>query len=571
MSAEAAIQKAIVAVLRADARVAALVSGRVLDRVQLNTELPYVHIRSLQAIDDGSDCVDGWEIFVDIDAWDGGVGKVGAARLVDAVRRALHEADLTLDVPYRCIEILHRDSSIDTEPDGLTTRGRMTFHALVERTDFFETISSVGASAGASGAAGVLSGLFIAAGLAAGLSGTTALTPVARLDDPAYNTSGVSATFTNSNRTMTHAGADGSYDTARGTYGISAADTVIFDVQVGSSSSETAMGIGNASQSATAYAGDTGNNSIALWGTGEVYLNGAVLASGSVTFGANNTVGVKVNGATRQIWFRRVGFASGAWQGPYSFAAVTGTVFPCVTVGSAAGSHGIATLDFTTIGSGSIDTGFYKIAGFDNIVVAGDSYAYATYLPTNARYSEQLLARLGTSPRNVKMTNTGYQFGQTSAEEVSRYVADIRSKLSSAARANILITVPTTSDLKTSGITIPQMITNHQTWVNSAVSDGWTVLVGTLPTWDYAGNPTYTLDSKAAAIQHDAGVRALTGIYAVFDLAADPNIGTDSDYTNLTYWHGFVGGDTIPHPSLNGYTKFVDLLEPLVDSARGFA
>jgi hypothetical protein len=133
MSAELAVQKAIYDALQFNAAVDALVGDRIYDRVPANATMPYVHIRSLQAVDDGSDCVDAWEIFVDIDAWDNGVGKPGASNVVSAVRMALHEVAMSLVEPYSLIAIDHRDSAIDTEADGLTTRGRMTFRTLVER------------------------------------------------------------------------------------------------------------------------------------------------------------------------------------------------------------------------------------------------------------------------------------------------------------------------------------------------------------------------------------------------------------------------------------------------------
>lgn len=133
MSAELALQGAIVAALRAvPALMAAPLQGRILDRVTLGQARPYLHLRSFQGVDDGSDCVDGLEIFADLDVWSEGVGKPEASRIAGIVREALHEKPLPLGAPWSLVEIAHRDTTID-DSEGLLVRARMTFRALVER------------------------------------------------------------------------------------------------------------------------------------------------------------------------------------------------------------------------------------------------------------------------------------------------------------------------------------------------------------------------------------------------------------------------------------------------------
>ena len=132
MSVEAALQKAIVGRLKGDAPLTALVAGRVYDRVPAGAALPYVHIRSIQVVDDGAECIDGAEVFIDLDAWSNAVGKVEASRVASAVRKALHEVPLPLDEPYALTEIAHRDTDVGDGGDELLTRARMTFRALAE-------------------------------------------------------------------------------------------------------------------------------------------------------------------------------------------------------------------------------------------------------------------------------------------------------------------------------------------------------------------------------------------------------------------------------------------------------
>lgn len=140
MSVELALQKAIVAKLRGDSALLALtgplpapaVGARVYDNVPAGTSTPYVNIRSLQAIEDGADGVDGQEIFIDLDAWSNEPGKVQVLHMARAVRLALNFAALVLDEPYALVEITHRDTQVDPPSDGVTNRARMTFRALVE-------------------------------------------------------------------------------------------------------------------------------------------------------------------------------------------------------------------------------------------------------------------------------------------------------------------------------------------------------------------------------------------------------------------------------------------------------
>jgi hypothetical protein len=132
MSVEAALQKAIVGRLKGDATLTALVSGRIYDRVPPDAPRPYVTIRAIQVVDDGAECIDGAEVFIDLDVWSNAVGKVEASQAAGAVRKALHEAALPLDEPYALIEIAHRDTNVGDGGYELLTRARMTFRALVE-------------------------------------------------------------------------------------------------------------------------------------------------------------------------------------------------------------------------------------------------------------------------------------------------------------------------------------------------------------------------------------------------------------------------------------------------------
>ncbi|TPM59153.1 DUF3168 domain-containing protein [Mesorhizobium sp. B2-2-4] len=61
------LQRAIYAALTAP--VLPIVGAKVFDTVPADTPSPYIKIGPAQIFDDGTACVDGWEVFTDIDIW----------------------------------------------------------------------------------------------------------------------------------------------------------------------------------------------------------------------------------------------------------------------------------------------------------------------------------------------------------------------------------------------------------------------------------------------------------------------------------------------------------------------
>lgn len=125
-----AIQVAVVTALKGDMAVMAIAKG-VYDRVPFNAALPYVNVRDIQVLDDGADCVVGYEINLGLDAWSDKPGRTEASRLAAAVTAVLHEADMAL-VGFRLVDIMHSSTTIGPEPDGILSRARMEFRALVD-------------------------------------------------------------------------------------------------------------------------------------------------------------------------------------------------------------------------------------------------------------------------------------------------------------------------------------------------------------------------------------------------------------------------------------------------------
>jgi uncharacterized protein DUF3168 len=134
MDADLELQGAIVQALKADPAVAALVGPRVYDTVPSNPppQFPYISYGPSDMLEDDYDCITGQDISVQINAWSRAVGFPEVKRISDAVRAALHDADLQLAV-NALVMIEHRQSRTMRDPDGLTSHAALDFAAWVER------------------------------------------------------------------------------------------------------------------------------------------------------------------------------------------------------------------------------------------------------------------------------------------------------------------------------------------------------------------------------------------------------------------------------------------------------
>lgn len=128
------LQQAILGALTATGAAGSLVSGRIYDAVPRNTEpgKPYITFGAFQVIDDGAGCIDGAEVYVTIDVWSVTVGSIEAKTIAAAVAADLNGADLDLSPDHHLVEILHQNTRVLADPDGITTHAVLTFRALTE-------------------------------------------------------------------------------------------------------------------------------------------------------------------------------------------------------------------------------------------------------------------------------------------------------------------------------------------------------------------------------------------------------------------------------------------------------
>lgn len=129
------LQVAIIACLKADAVVSALIGGRIYDRVPQGVGLPYISFGPTQDVPEPADGLDLSELFVQLSIWSDDPGFAEARRIAKAVIKALAHAfaggDLVLtDNALAYLECDGRRHLRDA--DGLTSHVALTLRAGIE-------------------------------------------------------------------------------------------------------------------------------------------------------------------------------------------------------------------------------------------------------------------------------------------------------------------------------------------------------------------------------------------------------------------------------------------------------
>jgi hypothetical protein len=126
------LQKALVAVLKADAGVNAIIAGRIYDAVPGGAVKPYLSFGPFQMLPEHGSCLDGGEAFVTLDGWAAGPDTVQVKQLGAAVAKALDLAPIVLDAPPRLVEMTIEQTQYMRDPDGITAHAVITVHALTD-------------------------------------------------------------------------------------------------------------------------------------------------------------------------------------------------------------------------------------------------------------------------------------------------------------------------------------------------------------------------------------------------------------------------------------------------------
>ena len=128
-----ALQKSVVAALRADAGITALLGSpaRLYDDPPRDTAFPYVSIGPAQLADWDTASERGHLHRLHLDIWSRQGGRKEARAILAAIEAVLHDAALSLD-GHRLINLRFEFADIFRDEDGETMRGTVRYRAVTE-------------------------------------------------------------------------------------------------------------------------------------------------------------------------------------------------------------------------------------------------------------------------------------------------------------------------------------------------------------------------------------------------------------------------------------------------------
>lgn len=129
-----ATQVALIAALKANAAVTALVGSRIYDEPPQDVKFPYIHITEISPYAEDTDCTQGATVQIGLQAHSRSIqGRVECVRVAEAVQSALHRNEGALTVSgHNLIEMIFQTYVTDRDPEGRGYTSRMAFQALLE-------------------------------------------------------------------------------------------------------------------------------------------------------------------------------------------------------------------------------------------------------------------------------------------------------------------------------------------------------------------------------------------------------------------------------------------------------
>lgn len=127
------LQDALIKALKVSGALPTVVGGRVYDQVPGKPDYPLVSLGDGQVLPDKAECIDGVEVFLQIDVWSRKVGYAETKQIAAAVIAALDEVDLTV-VGFDVVVFELSGVQYMRDPDGLTRHAAITFRSLIQST-----------------------------------------------------------------------------------------------------------------------------------------------------------------------------------------------------------------------------------------------------------------------------------------------------------------------------------------------------------------------------------------------------------------------------------------------------
>lgn len=125
------LQATIVGALKADPGVQAVVAQRVYDEVPPNPTFPYISLGDNQVLPDKAECIDGTEIFWQIDGWARDPTFPVPKKLSKAIVAALDDKEIVVS-GYSVIVCELNTVNYLRDPDGITRHVAVSFRFLIQ-------------------------------------------------------------------------------------------------------------------------------------------------------------------------------------------------------------------------------------------------------------------------------------------------------------------------------------------------------------------------------------------------------------------------------------------------------
>jgi len=125
------LQAALVSKLKNDSGVQAIVGDRVYAEVPSNPTFPYISVGDNQVLPDKADCIDGTEIFWQLDGWSRSHTGPEEKQISKAVVAAVDDQPLSVS-GYDAVVVEINTVNYLRDPDGITRHVAMNFRFLIQ-------------------------------------------------------------------------------------------------------------------------------------------------------------------------------------------------------------------------------------------------------------------------------------------------------------------------------------------------------------------------------------------------------------------------------------------------------
>jgi hypothetical protein len=120
--------RALIAFLRGESSVTALVGARIYDRPREDVAFPYLRVTPIQALPKRAACIDGSEVFIQVDVFArdsaaGVAGTITAAKIMAVLSDVLDGGDLPVSNGFALMRSWVEGSRVQRDPDGHTVMG----------------------------------------------------------------------------------------------------------------------------------------------------------------------------------------------------------------------------------------------------------------------------------------------------------------------------------------------------------------------------------------------------------------------------------------------------------------